>query len=163
QFAPSVKQIAFSSATYSVDERAGGATITIVRSSGKGSVSVTFSTVSGGSAGAGTDYFTTTQLVKFKSGQTSQTVNVAIIDDGAAGGGDVPVTLAPPTPGGGWQPASPATAVLTIHEDPAPTQPTNLAAFAAGPYAIGLTWDDQPGIANLLWTISRSTTMGGPY
>jgi Calx-beta domain/FG-GAP-like repeat len=92
---------AFSSASYSVDEGAGSATITITRSgSTAGTNWVQFST-SNISATAGSDYTAVNgQPVSFSPGETSNTVSVQIADDHLIEGDEtVSLTLFNPSSG----------------------------------------------------------------
>src|SRR5207253_1069097 len=103
----------FSSATYSVNENGGNATITITRTGGSaGAVGVSFAT-SNGTATAGSDYTGTTQTVSFAAGDAvNKTVSIPILDDTIF----LAIHAALPTfssPTGGATLGSPATAVLT--------------------------------------------------
>ena len=108
-------QVAFSSAGYVVDEKAGSATIILTRVNGSdGAASVTVAT-GGGSAVAGVNYVAVNQSVFFADGQTSATVTIPIIDDGRNNGDTVVgLTLSNPTQGLTLTP--PASALLTIKE-----------------------------------------------
>ncbi len=71
----------FSSATYSVNEDAGSATITVTLGAASGvTVTVDYAT-SDGTAVAGSDYTTATSTLTFSPGVTSQTFTVPITDD----------------------------------------------------------------------------------
>jgi len=108
---PSVFQ--FGSATYSVNEGAGIATITVTRTGGTaGGASVQFST-SNGSATAGADYTAVTQTVTFGPGVTSRTVTIPILDDTLTESLQETVHLTIGVPTGGTL-GNPSTATLTI-------------------------------------------------
>lgn len=110
--------IHFSSPTYSVTESGGSAVVTITRTGGStGATSVQFST-SNGTAGAA-DYTTTNTTVNFADGQTSQTVNVPIIND-TANEPDETINLALSNVTGTGQLGTQATATLTILNDDSP-------------------------------------------
>ena len=80
----------FTSASYQADERSGQASITISRtggtsgtnSDGSGSVSVQFSTISGGAAVPGVNYQPVTNVISFPPGEVFETATVPVIDDG---------------------------------------------------------------------------------
>ena len=73
--------VQFSAASYSVDESAGIATITVTLSAPSGrSVSVVYAT-SGGTATAGSDYIAASDTLNFAPGETSQTFIVTILPD----------------------------------------------------------------------------------
>ncbi|MDX6692429.1 MAG: trimeric autotransporter adhesin [Blastocatellia bacterium] len=114
--------LAFSSATYSVNENdpAHHATITVTRSGGtNGTVSVDYATTNG-TATAGSDYTTASGTLVFNDGVSSQTFDVPIIDDNVYEGNET-VNLALSNPQGGTSSlGSPSTAVLTIGDNEAP-------------------------------------------
>src|SRR2546427_8990472 len=67
--------------TFRVDESAGFATVTVVRSAGtSGTVSVDFAT-SDGSAGAGVDYVATNGTITFADGEFIKSLPIAILND----------------------------------------------------------------------------------
>ncbi|MBI2987507.1 MAG: hypothetical protein HYY45_12150 [Deltaproteobacteria bacterium] len=112
----------FSSATYSVSESGGQATITVRRMGALPpgvSVSVEYATVGGGTATAGTDYVATTGRLTFSPGQTTQSFDVTILDDlGPESHETVNMLLRDPVnPVGHAALATPDTAVLTILND----------------------------------------------
>ena len=109
----------FSSATYSVAENGGNATITITRTGGSsGAVGVTFAT-GNGTATAPADYTAVSQTVSFANADTAnKTINIPIIDDSAVEGNEtVNLTLSSPT--GGATLGNPSTAALTITDNDA--------------------------------------------
>ena len=121
----------FSTGTYSVNENGGGATITITRTGGSsGSVGAHFAT-SNGTATDGSDYTAVTQTVLFANGDaTNKTVAVPVLDDMLVEANEtVNLTLSSPT--GGATLGNPATAVLTIVDNDAPST----LQFSAGPTA----------------------------
>ena len=120
--------IQFSSATYSVNENGGSATITVTRTGGSsGAVGVSYAT-SNGTATAGSDYTSTSGTLSWANGDTSsKTFSIPILDDSAYEGNEtVNLTLSSPT--GEATLGSPSTAVLTIVDnDPDPdTTPPSL-------------------------------------
>jgi uncharacterized delta-60 repeat protein len=113
RFAPGT--LAFASATYSVVESAGVATLNVIRTNGSsGVVSVNFST-SDGAASAGGDYVTANGTLSFSDGETVKAFTVPIIDDGLVEG-DETVVLALTNPTGGAT-LGLSNAVLTIVDD----------------------------------------------
>lgn len=116
---PGVLQLSASS--YSVNEGAGTATITVKRTNGStGIVGATVST-SDGTASSASDYDATSQAVSFADGDVAdKTVSIPITDDGTYEGNEtVNLTLSAPT--GGATLGSLRTAVLTIIDNDTPT------------------------------------------
>lgn len=113
----------FSSATYAVSETAGNATITVSRVGGStGAVSVSYATVAGGSAIAGTDYLGSASTLSWVDGDIAdKTFSVTIFDDMAVDGNKT-VNLQLSNPAGGAALGSLSTATLTIlaNDSPAP-------------------------------------------
>ena len=112
-------ELQFDSATYSVNETAGTATITVNRINGSsGAVTVDYAT-SNGTATAGSDYTATSGTLSWADGETtSKTFTVAITDDTEVEVNEtVNLTLSNPTPTGGAMLAAPSTATLTIISD----------------------------------------------
>ena len=109
----------FSSATYSVAENGGNATITITRTGGSaGAVGVSFAT-SNGTATAPADYTATSQTVSFANGDAAnKTVSIPIVNDTSVEPNET-VNLALTSPTGGATLGSPSTAVLTITDNDA--------------------------------------------
>jgi hypothetical protein len=108
--------VQFLSPTFSVDEDAGVALITVVRTGGSDiGLTVPFS-ASDGSATAGLDYSPVSGTLSFAPGQTTSTFAVPILDDFRIEGGEtVLLTLIDPAVSGPG--TSIRTAVLTIVED----------------------------------------------
>ena len=111
--------VKFSSATYSVNESASTATITVTRSGGTAAFSVNYAT-SAGTATAGDDYTATSGTLSFAANQTSKTFSVPVLDD-AAVEGDEKVNIALSGPTGGASLGTPKMAVLTIADNDAPS------------------------------------------
>ena len=97
----------FSTGAYYVNENAVVAPVTILRTGGTsgtnadftGSVSVNFTTTSGGSAVPGTNYLNVNTNVVFPEGEVSETVLVPVIDDGVITPTlSVPMFISNPTP-----------------------------------------------------------------
>ncbi len=114
--------VQFASASYSVDENGGSATIALRRSgSAIGSVSVNYLT-GGGTATAGADYVAQAGALVFGPGETNKSFTVPILPDALVEGPEtVMVTLGNPI--GGANLGSQKTATLTIIDNtnsPAP-------------------------------------------
>ncbi len=115
--------LAFSNMTYSANEPAGNATITVTRTNGtNGTVTVNYSTVAGGTAtggascGGNVDYVNSSGTLTFANGVTSQTFNVPICDETLNEANET-VNLALSMATGGGTIVAPSTAVLTINND----------------------------------------------
>jgi hypothetical protein len=135
--APTVNAFSFSATSYTVDETAHNATITLNRSAPQiGSAQVGVA-VTDGSATAGSDYENSSRAVKFGVGDATATFTIPIYDDPAVEGDEtVNLTLGEPI-GGDATTASPNTATLTIHSDdsapPAAPDTTAPTAVLAAP------------------------------
>ena len=118
--------IQFSSATNSVNENAGTATITLSRTGGTdGAVSVPYTftdgTATGGAAcTAGVDYINTGGTVNFANGANSATITVQICDDTAVET-DETFSINLGAAAGGATTGAPATTVVTILDNDTPT------------------------------------------
>jgi uncharacterized delta-60 repeat protein len=111
----------FSAPSGSIPESAAIATLTVTRGDGgTGPVTVDYTT-SDGTATAGADYTSTSGTLVFQDGQTSQTISVPILDNGAFEGGyeTFDVTLANPQ-GGATLGSQTATAVTIQDTDVIP-------------------------------------------
>jgi phosphatidylethanolamine-binding protein (PEBP) family uncharacterized protein len=85
---PLPDEVAFSDATYSVDEAGVAASITVSRTGNtSGSATVDYATADG-SAVAGADYTTTTGTLSFAAGEASQIFSVPILEDGLIEGNE---------------------------------------------------------------------------
>lgn len=106
--------IGFSSPTYSASECGGAASITIVRSGPTNTtINAVFSTVTGGTAVPGSNYFSTNVPVTLEAGELSTNVFVEPIANVGVGPNHT-VLLALSQPQGGAQLVNPSNAVLTI-------------------------------------------------
>jgi hypothetical protein len=89
--------IAFSSATYSVDEDDGTVTLTVTRTGDTDPATVDYATA-GGSATSGSDFTPDSGTLTFAAGQTSQSIILGILDDAATEGPETfTVTLSNPS------------------------------------------------------------------
>lgn len=102
----------FSHATYSVNEAAGTATVTVTLSSAAANVVTVAYATSVGSATAGSDYTAVSGTLTFNPGETSQTFTVPIINDGQVETNET-VLLKLSAPNGASL-GAPANATLTI-------------------------------------------------
>jgi 6-phosphogluconolactonase (cycloisomerase 2 family) len=103
-----------------VKESAGVARLTIRRGGGLASgVTVAYATADG-TAVAGSDYTATSGIVSFGAGEFSKEISIPILDDGAVEP-DETFSLSLSAPTGGAHLGTHATAVITIHDDDAPT------------------------------------------
>jgi CSLREA domain-containing protein len=128
QIAPTLQ---FSSATYSINENAGTATITVTRANDPSLAATVNYATSNGTATAGTDYTATSGTVSFASGDTSKTFTVPIINDTFNEPNEtVNLTLSNVT--GNATLGTPSTAVLTIIDDDAPVVQFNAPLYVVG-------------------------------
>ena len=143
---PQRGSLAFSSATYSVSESAGTATITVNRTGGSdGPVSVQYAT-SDGTAEAGSDYTTASGTLNFADEETAKTFTVAVTDD-ALDEADETLGLTLSNAGGGATLGPQSAATLTITDnDVAPT--LSITDVAAS--------EPDTGAANATFTVSLS-------
>ena len=136
----------FSAATYSVNEDAGTATITVTRTGGSdGAVSVAYAT-SNGTATAGSDYTTASGTLNWADGDSAgKTFTVTITDDGTVESNEtVNLTLSSPT--GGATLGTNDTAVLTIQDDEVP----GVLQFSSATYSV----NENAGTATI--TVTRT-------
>jgi len=107
--------VAFSAATYSVNENAGTATITVILDAASDdTITVDYAT-SDGLATAGSDYTATSDTLTFAPDVTSQTFTVPILDDALEEGSEtIVLTLSNPT---NAIIGTPGVATLTIVDD----------------------------------------------
>ena len=131
---PAAGALQFSSATYSIGENGGSATITVVRDGGTaGSVTVDYAT-SDGSATAGADYTAASGTLTFAQGEASKTFTVPILDDGNAET-DETVNLTLTNATGGATLGTVPTAVLTIIDNDTASSGPGTLQFSAASYS----------------------------
>jgi methionine-rich copper-binding protein CopC len=110
----------FSSATYTVNEDNGTATITVNRTGGtNGEARIDYATSNGTATGGGTDYTTSNGTLTFANGVTTQTFTVPINND-LIDEPDETINLTLSNPQGSGALGSQATAVLTITDNDLP-------------------------------------------
>jgi CSLREA domain-containing protein len=120
----------FSSATYSVNENAGSAVITITRSGGSGGGASLMYATQDGTATAGKDYVATSGTMTFAANEMNKTFSIPIIDDNIVESNEtVNLGLFTPTLGGTL--GTPSAATLTIIDDDA--APLQLLLDESGP------------------------------
>ena len=143
--------LAFSANTYSVDENAGVATITVTRTGGtNGTVKVSYSSANG-SATAGLDYAPVNSTLTWGPGDgAAKTFSVPIIDDTVAEPNET-VTLTLSAPTGGAALGATKTAVLTIRDNDAP----GTLAFSAASTSV------SEGAGSVTLTVTRSGGSAG--
>jgi hypothetical protein len=104
--------VKFSMPSYTVNQSAGTATITVVRSSGDIAASVAYAT-SDGTAKAGVDYVSASGVLSFGVGETEKTFTVTIINTQQVGGSrSLNLSLSNPT--NGMELGNPSMATLMI-------------------------------------------------
>jgi hypothetical protein len=114
--------VQFSDSSYTVNESAGTATITVTRTGGAASaVSVTYGTASG-TATSSSDYKPTSGVFTFAAGETTKTFTVPIVNDTLVEPNET-VKLALSSVTGGATLGAPATATLTIIDNDGARQP----------------------------------------
>ena len=126
--------VQFSAATYEVTEGTPSAVITVTRVGGAASGVTVQYRVNAGSpgtaTGGGVDYTLVPGTLTFGANETSKTFTVGIVNDTVVEG-DETVGLELVNPGGGASVGTPGVAVLTIHDDDAPTF-----TFGAATYSV---------------------------
>lgn len=157
--------LAFSAAAFEAEETAGSATITVQRTGGTGgAVSVAYAT-SGGTAVAGGDYTAASGTLSWGTGDGApKTFGVPLTDDSDLEG-DESVNLALSSPGGGAALGSPATAVLTIHDDETPPAGPCVAdattlCFLGNRFRITMDWRFAGGQTGQGQAVALSPTAG---
>ncbi|HEX7176981.1 MAG TPA: Calx-beta domain-containing protein [Pyrinomonadaceae bacterium] len=128
-------QIQFGSATYSVAEGAGFATLSVTRTGGDSvATSATFAT-SDGSATAGADYVGATGTITFAADEVAKDITVPITDDSLIESDETfTVTLSAPT-GGATLGTRSAAAVIIVSDDVGPALP--FVQFSASEASVG--------------------------
>ncbi len=128
---PAPSAVEFSASTYSVNEGAGSATITVTRAGDTTTTASVDYTTSDGTAGQSRKYTTAVGTLTFGAGETSKSFTVLITDEAYVEGNQT-VNLSLRNPTGAVVVAAPNTAVLTIIDDdtvPPTTNPDDDAHF----------------------------------
>jgi len=124
-------ELRFLRPTFSVGEAAGVLRVVVQRRAGTAAEVTVECRITGGSATPGADYeapATDPVVLSFRPGQRTQTLTLPILDD-SEGEGSETIELALANPTGGATLGSPATAVVAIGDDDAPTFSFTAAAF----------------------------------
>jgi len=139
--------VQFSATSYTVNEGAGTATITVTLSAPSGrSVSVVYAT-GGGTAVDGSDYIATSDTLNFAPGETSRTFTVTILPDTLDEPNEtINLTLSAPNDA---VLGTPASGPLTILDDDAPPS----VQFSSGIYSV----NENGGTATVTVTLSATS------
>jgi hypothetical protein len=145
--------IEFTSATYTVNENAGVATIGVKRTGGATrQVTVQFRTRDGvGTAVAGADYTSTSGTLTFAAGQLTRTFTIPIVSDRIDEGNET-VALELLSPGGGAILGTQRTATLTIVDD----DTAGVIQFSAPVFTVG----ESAGVATITVTRTGGSATG---
>lgn len=121
----STPNIQLSASSYTVNESAGAATVTVTRSDANTAASVDYATsdsgaanncnLANGAASSRCDYLTTLGTLHFAANETSKTISIPIIDDAYAEGSET-FTIALSNPANAVL-ATPASATITISDN----------------------------------------------
>ena len=139
----------FSLAPYTAMENVGTTLVRVVRTLGQSGTATVLLQTSNGTADS-SDYTSVSQTLTFVNGQTSQNVSVPITNDSINEPNET-VNLTLSNVGGSGSLGSPATAVLTIQDDDAPT-----VSFALGSYSVS---EAGPSVT---LSVNRSGDASGP-
>jgi uncharacterized delta-60 repeat protein len=146
--------------TFSVAEDAGSASITVLRTGETNGVMTVDYATSDGTAKAGTDYSAASGTLQFAAGETSKTINIAIIDDGLVEGDELlGVALSNAT--GGAALGTPNNAVLRIvdNELRPPLLDVHFNPEVSGTSSSSFVLQND---GKILWTASFSSYDGNP-
>jgi hypothetical protein len=163
----------FATNTYSVDEAAGVATITVNRTGGSvGIAAVDYHTV-GDTATAGVDYQSVSGTLVFASGQVSNSIKIPILNDTQVEGNETVLLVLTNATGGATFPNGQlsATATLTILDDDLPSSHLNFSAshysvHEAGSFAtitVNRTGSSAGSVAVDYYTMAGTATAGVDY
>jgi hypothetical protein len=157
--------VQFSTATYTVVESAGVATITVTRAGGSGGYfTVPYSTADG-TALAGVDYLPASGTLTFEPGVDTQTFLVTILND-VTNEPDKTVLLNLGTPTGAATLGTPSTAVLTIEDDDQPgvlrfSTTSYVVQEDAGAATITVERDSGGGLVTVAFATANGTAVAG--
>jgi hypothetical protein len=145
--------VQFASASYTVNEGDGKATLTVTRTGDTSGGSTVHYATSDDSATAGQDYTPTSGDLTFAPGETTQTIQVPIIDDTVVEGTeDFFVTLSNPV---GANLGAPSQAIVYITDNDTSPTPTPSASPAIVDFDEA-EYDVNEGDGNAIVTVSRS-------
>lgn len=158
--------VRLASASYSVNETAGTASIDVERAVGIGTETVRVDTVAGGSATSGADYTAVQQVVQFDPGQTTKAAAIPILDDAALEDLET-VNLALTNPSAGLELGTPPlrnTAVLTITSNELPSvqlaTESQQVAEGAGSATVTITRNAAYGTSSVRVRTQNGTATG---
>ena len=164
-----VDQFDLSAASYTVNDDAGTATITVNRTytpfdnPNSDAATLDYTTIDG-SAVAGTNYTTTTNTLHFIAGQTSASFTIPILAPNPQNGNKtLTITLSNPVPGGSNTIGSigQATASLTITDTHATGASINITSYSDHTQEVGLNGPLSDGFLDLFGSAStRGATFG---
>jgi hypothetical protein len=150
-------QIQFSTATYSIREDGGSATITVTRDSAIGTVSVDYATQTPNTNNAATtdaDYIPTQGTLTFNPGETTKTLTIPILDDDLVEGTEtVEIALSNPSDGAILGEISTASLEILDHE------PGQLEFISAS--SSGLEGNSGTAVDTVIGKIRRSSGSDG--
>jgi len=131
---------AFSQSQYSFDEAGGQGTLTVLRTGDmQQSAGVVASSVSGGSASSGEDYFPLTRTLEFTPGQAAAEVSLQIIVDNVQEQTEtIVVSLAQPSSGAELGNPSQTTVSIQDSSAPPPNTPPVISLLGANPLSMPL-------------------------
>ncbi|MCX6048179.1 MAG: hypothetical protein NT075_24020 [Chloroflexi bacterium] len=143
--------VQFSSATYSVNENGGSATVTALLSNPSGQLVTVHYATSNGTATAGSDYQAASGGLTFNPGETSKAFTIAIIDDPVSENAEtINLTLSEP---GNATLGVVTTAILTIVDNDILVMPT--VSWSGADYSTG----EQSGAAPITAMLSAASTI----
>jgi len=157
---PVVTTLQFSSATYSVTENGGQATITVTRAgANNGAISANYATTDG-TATAGSDYTQTTGTLYWSYGDSAdKTITIAITDDGDSEGNETfTITLTDPISGENLD-----NATVTISDDDTTLVTLNEFTAMALETGILLEWQTATELDNAGFHLWRATGEAWKY
>lgn len=157
--------VQFSSATYSINEAGGSATINVTRTGGTASGTVNYST-SNGTATAGQDYTATSSVLIIPENVTTTSFTVPILDDTAVEGNET-INLTLSQSSSAFTLGNPSTAVLTIVDNDTSTGGwTDTDNGVGGDNKLRTLWNNSDGRVTL-WIVqpdgTYQATTYGPY
>ena len=142
QAAAAVGVVFFSASTYPASEAAGSVAVTVTRTGDVTEAASVDLMVTNGSATAPEDFTLPAGTVTFEAGESSATVTIDLVRDNLLEATEA-FTLSLVNPGGDLTLGNPATASVSILDDPAATAPADLTATVVNAGRVRLTWTDH--------------------